>query len=96
MYARDIYSDAQWLEIMPRAASKANAIRQLKEGWGFDKVVVFGDGINDLDMFEMADEAYAVENAAPELKEKATAVIGSNGEDGVARFLMERSQNGWL
>lgn len=96
VYARDIYSDAQWLEIMPRAASKANAIRQLKEGWGFDKVVVFGDGINDLDMFEMADEAYAVENAAPELKEKATAVIGSNGEDGVARFLMERSQNGWL
>lgn len=90
VYARDIYSDAQWLEIMPKAASKANAIRQLKAMFCCERVVVFGDGLNDRSMFEMADEAYAVANAAPELKEKATAVIGSNEEDGVARFLWDR------
>lgn len=90
VYARDIYSDAQWLEIMPKEASKANAIGRLKKMLGCEKVVVFGDGLNDVDMFELADEAYAVENAAPELKEKATAVIGSNNEDGVARYLAGR------
>ena len=86
-YHRDIYSNEQWLEIMPKKASKANAILQLKERLGCDRLVVFGDGVNDLDMFHVADEAYAVENAVPELKAAATAVIGSNDDDGVARWL---------
>lgn len=36
---------------------------------------------------ELADEAYAVEKAAPELKAAATAVIGGNNQDGVAKWL---------
>lgn len=87
VYQIDIYSGEPWLEIMPKAASKSNAIRQLKEQLGCDRLVVFGDGKNDIDMFEMADEAYAMANAVPELKERATAVIGSNNEDGVAKWL---------
>jgi HAD-superfamily hydrolase, subfamily IIB len=87
-YHRDIYSKEQWLEIMPKKASKANAIRQLKELLGCDRLVVFGDGINDLDMFHIADEAYAVENAVPELKAAATGVIASNDADGVAKWLL--------
>lgn len=87
VYQKDIYSGEQWLEIMPKAVSKANAIMQLKTQLCCDKVIVFGDGKNDIDMFEIADECYAVENAADELKERATAIIGSNNEDGVARWL---------
>ena len=86
-YHRDIYSNEQWLEIMPKEASKANAILQLKELLGCDRLVVFGDGVNDLDMFHAADEAYAVENAVPELKAAATAVIGSNDDDGVENWI---------
>jgi len=52
-----------------------------------EKVVVFGDGKNDIDMFEIADEGYAVSNAHETLKEKATGIIGSNDEDGVAKWL---------
>lgn len=96
VYAKDIYSSAKWLEIMPKNVSKANAIRLLKERGGYEKVVVFGDGMNDLDMFQWADEAYAVENAVPELKEKATGIIGGNDEDGVARFLLRRKAEGRL
>ncbi|MDE7310625.1 MAG: HAD family hydrolase [Eubacterium sp.] len=87
VYQRDIYTNAQWLEIMPRAASKANAVVQLKELLGCDRVVAFGDGKNDLDLFEAADEGYAVANAVDELKAIATGVISSNQEDGVARWL---------
>lgn len=83
----DIYTKEQWLEIMPKEASKANAIQQLKARFGCDKLIVFGDGKNDMDMFEIADEAYAVENAVVELKSIATAVIESNSEDGVAKWL---------
>lgn len=88
-YQRDIYSGEQWLELMPKNASKANAVRQLADHLGCGRTVVFGDGINDIEMFTRADEAYAVLNAVEELKAAATGVIGSNEEDGVARWLSE-------
>ena len=72
---------------MPAKASKANAIRRLKEMWGCTRVVSFGDAVNDLPMFEISDECYAVSNAADELKAVASAVIESNEEDGVAKWL---------
>ena len=74
---------------MPSAASKSNAIRQLKALLGCERLIVFGDGRNDIDMFELADEGYAVENAHPDLKAHATAIIGGNNEDGVAVWLNE-------
>lgn len=52
--------------------------------------MAFGDGENDLDLFGAADEAYAVSNAAEKLKHAATAVIGSNEEDAVARWILKR------
>lgn len=87
VFQRDIYTGYQWFEMMPAEASKANAAKQLKKQLGCEKLVVFGDGKNDLDMFEIADECYAVDNAVDELKQKATAVIGSNDENGVAKWL---------
>lgn len=87
VYHQDIYSKEQWLEIMPKTVSKANAIRRLKEYYKCDRLVVFGDGKNDMEMFKMADECYAVENAVKELKEIATGIIKSNNEDGVAKWL---------
>jgi len=87
IYHRDIYSGEQWLEIQPVKATKANAILELKKLLGCDRVVCFGDGKNDISMFEIADECYAVENADDELKRIATAVIGSNEDDGVAKWL---------
>ncbi|MBQ3217046.1 MAG: HAD family hydrolase [Oscillospiraceae bacterium] len=86
---RDIYSGEQWLEFMPKGVSKSAAIRQLMAHLGCKRLVVFGDGKNDLDMFRMADECYAVENAHPGLKAAATGIIGANEEDGVARWLEE-------
>lgn len=87
VYQTDIYSNEQWLEIMPKSASKSNAVKQLKELLGCDRLIVFGDGKNDIDMFEIADEGYAVQNAHDELKKKATAIISSNDDDGVAKWL---------
>ena len=87
VYQRDIYTNEQWLEIMPLEASKSNAIKQLQAMLGCEKLIVFGDGKNDIDMFQIADESYAVANAHEELKKHATAVILSNDEDGVAKWL---------
>ena len=95
VYQTDLYTKEQWLEIMPRQASKANAALQLKKRFGCSRLVAFGDGRNDLDLFAAADESYAVENAVDELKAAATGVILSNQEDGVARWLEQYArQNG--
>ena len=87
VYQTDMYSGTQWLEIMPAAATKANAVKQLRELLQCDRVIAFGDGKNDIDMFQTADESYAVENADEELKSYASAVIPSNDRDGVAHWL---------
>lgn len=87
VYQKDIYTNEQWLEIMSLETSKANAIKQLKKLLECDKIISFGDGKNDIDMFEISDECYAVQNADEELKKIATGIIGSNDEDGVAKWL---------
>lgn len=86
----DIYSGEPWLEIMPREATKAAALQKLKAMLGCTRAVVFGDGRNDLPLFDAADESYATANADEEVKRAATAVIDSCDADGVARFMARR------
>ncbi|TBL75677.1 HAD family hydrolase [Paenibacillus thalictri] len=87
-YGPDIYAPGyHWLEISSSHATKKNGVLFVKETCGFDKIVCFGDNLNDIPMFEAADEKYAVSNANPELLRLADGVIGSNKENGVARYL---------
>lgn len=87
VFERDFYGWEQWLELHPRGATKAEAVLHLKEYLGCERVVCFGDGKNDIPMFKVADEAYAMANADAELKRFATGVIGHHEEDGVAKWL---------
>jgi len=91
-YAQDIYSGAYWLEVTDRQATKKGAVRFLRDLLSVEKVVCFGDHLNDLPMFEEADEAYAVANAHKLLKTKATRIIEANDRDGVARFLLQMAE----
>ena len=77
------------LEVFPPQASKANALRRLAEQVKADRLVVFGDNINDLPMMRLADVAVAVENAVEEVKAEADIVIGPNTSDSVARFIID-------
>ncbi|MDR1564669.1 MAG: HAD family hydrolase [Oscillospiraceae bacterium] len=90
-FYRDVYEEGYWyLEVCSAKASKYNAVQFLRECYGFERVVSFGDNLNDLPMFEASDECYAVENAKPEVKQKATGIIGANTQDGVAKFIEQR------
>ena len=91
---QELYRPEYWCEIMPALATKANAIRKLKDLWDCTRVISFGDAVNDIPMFEMSDECYAVANAVDELKAAATGMIGSNEDDGVARWLIGNWRNG--
>lgn len=89
IFDKDIYSGNQWLEILPKEATKSNAALALKKHFDCDRLVVFGDGANDIQMFEAADECYAVANASSQLKAIADGIISSNNKDSVARFIQE-------
>ncbi len=88
---QELYRPEYWCEIMPRKATKAEAIKTLKSLWDCHRVISFGDAVNDIPMFRLSDECYAVENAVPELKKAATGILDSNDRDGVAKWLRENA-----
>lgn len=90
VFSKDTYSDEYWLEICPPNATKAKAVLSIKEKIGCNQIVVFGDSVNDLSMFAIANESFAVANGLDEVKAAATAIILNNEKDGVAKYLVEK------
>lgn len=89
-YYKDTYSPDMWLlEIFAPQVSKAAGVDRLRRRLNVDRVVTFGDNLNDIPMMQAADVAVAVENALPQVKEIADIVIGPNTENAVARFIAE-------
>ncbi len=86
----DIFDEkTSLIEVFAPGVSKANAVLKLKEITGADRVVVFGDNLNDISMMKVADVSVAVGNAYPEVKDAADIVIGCNTDDAVAKFIKE-------
>ena len=75
------------IEVLAPGVSKAAAVKELAAQLGADRIVVFGDNLNDLSMLAVADVAVAVGNAQPEVKDAADIVIGPNSADSVALFI---------
>lgn len=87
-YYNDIFFDENgFIEVFARDVTKARAILKLKEEYGFERVVAFGDNLNDVSMFEVADVGIAVENAFDEVKLKADVIIPSNITDAVVKYI---------
>ncbi len=86
---KDTYDDYYWYEIYDSAASKANAVLQVKKLVGSDDLVCFGDNLNDISMIEAADFGIAAANAHKDLKKAADLIINSNDEDGVAKYIYQ-------
>lgn len=71
--------------------SKASGLDYVlaKEGLKPENILFFGDGPNDMEMFDHVGIKIAMGNAVPELKEKADYVTGSVEEDGILHALEE-------
>ena len=86
----DVYHPDSWyIEIHSDKASKRNGVNFLRTEYSFDRVIGFGDNINDLSMFKACDVRIAVANAKPEVKEAADYICGANENDGVAKWIEE-------
>ncbi len=79
-----------YIEVFAPGVSKAAAILELKRRLGAGHVTVYGDNLNDIPMFAVADEAVAVGNALPEVRKAASRVIDRNTDDAVARDIFRQ------
>lgn len=86
--SQNVYQPELWyLEIHGDQASKKNGVHYLKEKYGFQKVIGFGDNLNDLPLFAACDTAVAVKNAREEVKAAADDVCEANVADGVVKWI---------
>ena len=80
---------SHWLEVQHKGISKGNALNFIQDHTNIPKeqCIAFGDGENDISMFEQCRESYALENGMSRCKEKATYLIGPHTADSVAHTL---------
>ncbi|MBN1818203.1 MAG: HAD family phosphatase [Sedimentisphaerales bacterium] len=85
-----------WLTIHDKRSCKSQAVLQVAEDAGFsmDDLVVFGDSLNDVKMFQQVRRAIAVANGTEEIKRYAAEVIGSNEEDSVVQYILRDCRAG--
>ena len=89
-FAQDVSNTAfHWLQSFHQEASKGKMLKRMAQHLDIplSKTVVFGDYLNDLDMFKVSGYAIAVENALPEVKSTAQQIISSNVDQGVVTYL---------
>lgn len=84
-------SGQNWLDISHINANKGFALEKLQRDLGITKAetMVFGDYNNDLEMLELADFSFAMENAHPNVKKVANYSTKNNDERGVEIILEE-------
>lgn len=85
-----MYSQSDYLEILPKNTSKGEALREVKKNIALTDVytVGFGNNLNDISLLEAVDLGIAVQNAEEGLLEVADQISTySNNEGAVGRYI---------
>ncbi|MEK3882788.1 Cof-type HAD-IIB family hydrolase [Paenibacillus sp. PL2-23] len=93
---KDSYiQDHFFLEFSHPDANKYEGARKWAAyvGCSPDQLIVFGDNLNDVGLFEASGTRIAVSNAHPKLASMATHLTESNNADGVAQFIVNLIAN---
>ena len=86
-----VVSGMHWTDMMSPQASKGRALAALQARFGIlpEQTAVFGDYLNDLDLYDHADLGFAMRNAHPGIQAVAAYTAPANTEDGVLRTIEE-------
>ncbi|ALK95356.1 glucosylglycerol-phosphate synthase [Massilia sp. WF1] len=89
-----LFSAGRYLDVLPRGVCKGSALRRLADAAGFDhsQVVVAGDTLNDLSLFEAGFKGIAVGGSEPALvarvrRMKHAYIADGEGCDGILEGL---------
>ncbi|MDJ0330683.1 Cof-type HAD-IIB family hydrolase [Planococcus sp. S3-L1] len=74
-------------DISPKGGTKASGIKKLirATGHSIEDTIAFGDGLNDLDMMDVAGYSVAMANGHEETKKRASYVTEHVDNDGLAK-----------
>jgi len=84
-----VVSGTHWVDVLNQSANKGAGVRQLQAALGVtrDQTMVFGDFLNDLEMMDAATYSFAMDNAHPQLLDRARYAAPRNTENGVVRTI---------
>lgn len=79
------------VDIVPGDGGKGRGVAMVLKYFGIDasEAMAFGDGNNDLEMFQAVGNGIAMGNASDDLKKTAKDVCGSVSEDGIYYYCVE-------
>lgn len=80
------------VDIIPADGGKGVGIEKVLEHYHLNKsdAMAFGDGNNDIDMFQAVGRGIAMANASSQLKEIADDICGDVSEDGIYHYCLEQ------
>lgn len=82
-------SGTHWLDIMAAGIHKGAGLRALQTALAVSRAetAAFGDHLNDLELLDGAEHAFAMANAHPALRARARHIAPANTENGVVSTL---------
>ncbi len=83
------------VEVTDEYAQKGLILDEVIKDLGIqrDEVAVFGDGLNDITMFQLFPESYAMENAEQEIKDLAKYIAPNCNDEGVSKMVLKILEN---
>ncbi|MFL4557068.1 Cof-type HAD-IIB family hydrolase [Yersinia kristensenii] len=80
-----VVSEDAWIDIADVGVHKGHTVEILQKllNVNKDETMVFGDGLNDIELMERATFSFAMRNAFEETKSAANFITGKNTEDAV-------------
>ena len=78
-------------EVISLLAGKGKAMQKIQELLKINKedMMCFGDGVNDISMFQECGQAIAMANSVAKLKEVATSICPITSQDGIYKTLVK-------
>ncbi|MBD5128997.1 MAG: HAD family phosphatase [Ruminococcaceae bacterium] len=82
-------SGVVWMDVMASGVSKGAALKALRDKLGVSRgeTMVFGDYFNDVDMLQLADWSFCMENGHEDVKKLCRFIAPDNNHGGVTRCI---------
>lgn len=84
-------SEQNWIDIANAGVHKGTTVERLQSlvGAGRHETMVFGDGLNDIELMGAADFSFVMRNAHDDTKSAANFITRSNNEDAVKHTILK-------
>jgi Cof subfamily protein (haloacid dehalogenase superfamily) len=86
-------SNSRFLEITRAGVSKGRGVEHLRKLKRWNKLIAFGDGINDISVFQQSCYSYAMPWAERVVQRAAQCVINPPGHENLARLIIQIADN---